>query len=1498
MPAPSRKLAEVFYDLRARTEGLSRDLAGAERSLGRIATFIKRNPTVAIVGLGSAAVTTGLKLAQMAGQFQKQMAVVNSVANVTERQLRGLADGVLQIFGDLPVQNIDELTGALYQVISAGVSAGDALDYLETSARAAIAGQTDTKTAVDLLTNATNAWASSNLTAAEAADKAFTAIRLGKTTAAELSAGLSQVAGVASTVGLSFDEVLAATVTLTKNAVPTQQAMTGIAAILGSIIKPTETLIQDYPALAREFTLTKLQADGLAKFLIDLKAATGDNVAAFTAVIPSQEAYRVALTLTKDGGEDLRRTLGQMANSTGEAGKAFDRATANAVDLEQQIRNRLSAALTDLGDNLLPAKIRVLNLFAAAIRNVADAAASANDRPLIDLKTAISDLGQAVKDGEDTQGMGLAGFFDTNAIQDAARRARAVFVENAGVLERLSTEQLESLKRGLEVAAQRPAARLNQNPATDYLPLLDAIDRQIGLRKVEADVAKQSADEKATADRRAARAATESAIATGRATAAEITSYRGAADTATQTAQQRAAALAIVADAERDLTAAQAAAREAAERGDTAGLEAARQRAEAAKTVIESQRDTLTQTADAMARASEAASEKFDGLSEQLAGLGRRAATVGDPRALADFTRDVDELVASAERLTVPTERLAALRAEAQRVKDTAGQGVAAALGEQLREVSASLTRSVVDDLEVALDRLREQYAGTEGATRTLADQLIALREGEIDAARATETLEAALAALDRQRGGGQITDAEQLAALYGKIADEQTKLLTTRDEEKRAQIQERVRRIQQAIADVQGRIARETREAADEAAKQVGTTQRLAGALADVADVAFGVVTAFQGGNDELARMLGGIAAVSHGVEDLFAAAKKQGGWSSLFSTGAGFSAALPAVGQILGGLGAVGAIFGGGESAAERAAREEELRIRRENTQALYELASQIGALEANMTAANRSTVVNLAGQLASPASLQPNLVAGGPNDTRILNRALEDALQREGLSFPEFKAQAEALGVTIGDLGKITRGQFQAIADAANTTTVLYETLQERWRVLGTDAQQQLDEFVDLIGDRVPALGEALAGVLTKGLDLSTARGRTAAAAAVRDAFDSGELSAGVAEEFLRLIEAIDGPTATLADRLQQRFDQVAQDLDLGDITDAGAQFRALVASAIREVKQFKPLAGGLDLTTVEGLDTFGERVATMVEQLRRGEIVIQGFSTDEAITALLQLENAGDAAAAAIAAAAERLQETERGLREDLQVRQLRVEGREDEAKLLELQLRQAAELKQFQDAGVSADLIAALVALQAQEFAAAQASLGGQDGPEGTGGFNIDRTITEVTGSRIAGLVGTSNYYLARIAAATERAAGGLPGGAGAVPQPIDPAALAAIPALQDLQGLQPPPAFDVDALVASFAAALRQVAPIAPPSAAVLAGLTGGSTGAPVTITVPITLPSIVVQIQGSATAADAARLGEAAAATLSSRLVEQINTALAVEHLFAKLVDGKPDVS
>ncbi len=73
MAAPSRKLAEVFYDLRARTEGLDKDLAQSQRSFGKLTDFVLKNPVAAITAVGVALVGVAAKATAMAVEVERGM---------------------------------------------------------------------------------------------------------------------------------------------------------------------------------------------------------------------------------------------------------------------------------------------------------------------------------------------------------------------------------------------------------------------------------------------------------------------------------------------------------------------------------------------------------------------------------------------------------------------------------------------------------------------------------------------------------------------------------------------------------------------------------------------------------------------------------------------------------------------------------------------------------------------------------------------------------------------------------------------------------------------------------------------------------------------------------------------------------------------------------------------------------------------------------------------------------------------------------------------------------------------------------------------------------------------------------------------------------------------------------------------------------------------------------------------------------------------------------
>ena len=110
---------------------------------------------------------------------------------------------------------------------------------MEVASKAAIGGVSTVETAVDGLSTAMNTYGQENLSAKDAADAMFTAVKLGKTNFEQLSTSMSTVLPVAKAMGVDFDQVMAAVATLTKQGVPTAQAMTQIRSAMQALGSPT-----------------------------------------------------------------------------------------------------------------------------------------------------------------------------------------------------------------------------------------------------------------------------------------------------------------------------------------------------------------------------------------------------------------------------------------------------------------------------------------------------------------------------------------------------------------------------------------------------------------------------------------------------------------------------------------------------------------------------------------------------------------------------------------------------------------------------------------------------------------------------------------------------------------------------------------------------------------------------------------------------------------------------------------------------------------------------------------------------------------------------------------------------------------------------------------------------------------------------------------------------------------------------------------------------------
>lgn len=351
---PNIKLATIFYELEARTSGLKKDLQDSESSLGRLSEFIRANPMVAVAALGAAIVGIGAKAVVAAADFESEMAKVNTVANLSKTELGKMADQVGQLFKQYPVADTKTLTDGLYQIISSGISAKDAMKVLDVATRTAIGGFTSTETVVDALTSVMNAYKGENISAGKAADVLAKAVANGKIEMGEIAGSIGQVVGIAATFGTSIEEVSAVLAQLSLGGIKTAEGITGLRSAIVNIIRPADDFKKTFPELSAAFDENRLKRDGFVKFLLDFQKESGGSSDALKLLIRDTQGYNAVVNLLKDGGDGLTKQLEDMRAASGAVDAAFVKVNETANAQYQILKNNLSAAFIDLGERILP----------------------------------------------------------------------------------------------------------------------------------------------------------------------------------------------------------------------------------------------------------------------------------------------------------------------------------------------------------------------------------------------------------------------------------------------------------------------------------------------------------------------------------------------------------------------------------------------------------------------------------------------------------------------------------------------------------------------------------------------------------------------------------------------------------------------------------------------------------------------------------------------------------------------------------------------------------------------------------------------------------------------------------------------------------------------------------------------------------------------------------------------------------------------------------------
>lgn len=338
--------------------GLSDKLTEHERIQKRTAKSIEQTGSK-ISGLSDkmallsapilAAATAGFKLHS---DFANGIAKISTLVDTTVVSMQKVSDEIRAV-SDETGAGVADLSESVYQAISAGVDAAHAVGFVKDMTIAAKAGFTDTTTAVNGVTTVLNAYGKSAEEATAITDQMLLAQNFGKTSFGEMAQSMGNVIPIAAQLNVSTQELFGSIAVLTKNGIQTSEAITGLKAAYSNILKPSSEAAKLAQSLGLEFNAAHLQSVGWAKFLGEVKQATGGNAEQMAQLFGSVEALNSVLVLTGKGAGDFDKVMNQMADSAGMTREAYEKMLTPSEQM-QIAMNQLKNAGMDLAVSFTP----------------------------------------------------------------------------------------------------------------------------------------------------------------------------------------------------------------------------------------------------------------------------------------------------------------------------------------------------------------------------------------------------------------------------------------------------------------------------------------------------------------------------------------------------------------------------------------------------------------------------------------------------------------------------------------------------------------------------------------------------------------------------------------------------------------------------------------------------------------------------------------------------------------------------------------------------------------------------------------------------------------------------------------------------------------------------------------------------------------------------------------------------------------------------------------
>lgn len=368
----AKKLSEIYVDFTGRLGKLKSAMSKAKslvsRGMKTLGNLAKRGAFALGAGLVAA---VGLSIKAFIS-FEQQMA---KVATMLSEQTMRLIPKYTRAIKDLAVrfgEGTASITEGLYNILSASIPAGKAIQFLMTSMKAAKAGFTNTSTVAYALTGIMNAYGYAAEKVGEVTDILFTIQKRGQTTVGQLAPIIGRVTGLAAALGVRFEEVAAAIATLTRAGISDAETITYLRGLLVSLTGRSKEGIKVAKQYGIELSAQALKTEQLSGMVRKFLSLSPDVIK----TIMSETEARTALSVLITNMTGFEKDLTAEMNASGAMMEAYGKLTGTLSYKFGRLWQSIKMLAVDLGTTFAPMIKKAVDSLIAKLTGMRDTLAA------------------------------------------------------------------------------------------------------------------------------------------------------------------------------------------------------------------------------------------------------------------------------------------------------------------------------------------------------------------------------------------------------------------------------------------------------------------------------------------------------------------------------------------------------------------------------------------------------------------------------------------------------------------------------------------------------------------------------------------------------------------------------------------------------------------------------------------------------------------------------------------------------------------------------------------------------------------------------------------------------------------------------------------------------------------------------------------------------------------------------------------------------------------